>query len=76
MTTYKWDTDAVALMQARKERREDESVRRTMGLLRAGYVWDRENFRSEPRELWVACDGVEYIKLGPGRYRRRDGRMT
>ena len=60
-----------ALIRARRLRAEDEDVRRTMGLQRIGLVWSATDWRAEPRELYVACDGVEYVKVAPTKYVKR-----
>jgi hypothetical protein len=61
-----------ALREARRERDLDEAVRHAMGLTIRGFVYVRADWRAAPWGLYVACDGQEYLKRGPGIYVKRD----
>lgn len=60
------------LMRKRRQRIEDLLVRTTMGLTHAGYIYCQEDWRVAARELYRACDGIEYVRMSPGIYVKRD----
>ena len=58
------------LVSERKARENDKQVQASMGLKLIGLHY--EAYSRGPLNLYVACDGVEYVKLFPGKYVRRD----
>ena len=56
------------LLKGRLARREDEAVRRAMGLKSANLLVYGP-YGTTPMSLWEACDGQLYVKEGEGQYK-------
>lgn len=52
----------------RRKRSDDQDTKAKLGLRFIGLVYTRDDWRAEPKELFIASDNTQFIKIGIGDY--------